>query len=61
MSEIIVSSSSDSDETEIDEYHDKSNLNGSNDSGSNSRSSSRGNTTDKQYLSRVPGVPLRVL
>ena len=61
MSEIIMSLSSDSDEREIDEYHDKSNSSGSSDNGSNSSNSSRGNTTDKQYLSRVPRVPLEVL
>ena len=53
-----MSSSNDSDEREIDEYHDKSNPSGSSDNGSNS---SRGNTTDKQYLSGVPRVPLEVL
>ena len=61
MSEIIMSSSSDSDDKEIDKYHDKSNSSGSCDNGSNSSNSSRGNTTDKQYLSRVPRFPLEVL
>ena len=59
MSEIIVSSSSNSDKREIDEYHDESRSNGSS-SNSNSNSSG-GNTTDKQYLSRILGVPLEVL
>ena len=63
MSEIIVSSSSNSDNWEIDEYHDSFSDSGS--SGSNSSSSgsnsSGGNTTDKQYTSGVPMVPLEVL
>ena len=63
MSEIIVSSSSNSDNWEIDEYHDSSSDSGS--SGSNSSSSgsnsSGGNTTDKQYTYGVPMVPLEVL
>ena len=63
MSEIIVYSSSNSDNWEIDEYHDSSSDNGS--SGSNSSSSgsssSGGNTTDEQYTSGVPMVPLEVL
>ena len=63
MSEIIVYSSSNSDNWEIDEYHDSSSDSGS--SGSNSSSSgsssSGGNTTDEQYTSGVPMVPLEVL
>ena len=63
MSEIIVSLSSNSDNWEIDEYHDSSSDSGS--SGSNSSSSgsnsSGGNTTDEQYTSGVPMVPLEVL
>ena len=59
MSEIIVSSSGDSDERKIDEYHDESSFNGS--SSSDSSSSSGGDTTDEQYLFGVPGVPLEVL
>ena len=63
MSEIIVSSSSNSDNWEIDEYHDSSSDSGS--SGSNSSSSgsnsSGGNTTDEQYTSGVPMVLLEVL
>ena len=54
MSEIIVSLSSNSDDREIDKYHDSS-------SGSSSRNSSGGNTTDEQYTFGVPGVPLEVL
>ena len=64
MSEIIVSSSSNSDNREIDEYHDSTNDSGSSsNSGSRSSdsSSSGRNTTDKQYTSGVPGVPLEVL
>ena len=66
MFEIIVSSSSDRDEREIDEYHDESNSSdgrsesASSQSSSNSSSSS-GSTTDKQYSSKVLGVPLEVL
>ena len=60
MSKIIVSSSSNSDEREIDEYHDKSSFSGSSDNSSNN-SSDGGNTTNEQYLSGVPGVPLEVL
>ena len=58
MFEIIVSSSSNSDDREINEYHD-SNISGSStDRSSNSSSSSGGNTTDEQYTSEVPRVPL---
>ena len=61
MTAIVMSSSSDRDEREIDENHDESNTSdSSSDSGSHC-SSSRGNTTDEQYSSRVPGVPLEVL
>ena len=52
-----MSSSSDKDEREIDEYHDESNNSGSTSESSNSESSS----SDEHYLSRVPGVPLEVL
>ena len=55
--------SSNSDNREIDEYHDISSDSGS--SGSNSSSSdsssSGGNTTDEQYTFGVPRVPLEVL
>ena len=55
MSNIIISSSSNSDNREIDEYHDISSDSGS--SGSNSG----GNTMDEQYTFGVPRVPLEVL
>ena len=45
-----MSSSSDRDEIEIDEYHNESNSGG----GSSESSSSESNSTDEQYLSRVP-------
>ena len=64
MSEIIVYSSSNSDNWEIDEYHDSSSdsgSSGSNSSSNGSSSSSGGNTTDEQYMSGVPMVPLEVL
>jgi len=57
MAEIVVSSSSDRDEIEIDEYHNESNNGG----GSSESSSSESNSTDEQYSSGVPGVPLEVL
>ena len=65
MSEIVLSSSSDSVDKAIDEYTDPSSFSGSGDnnssgSGSGSGSSSEGNTVDK-YTSSVPGVPLEVL
>ena len=46
-----MSSSSDKDKREIDKYHDKSN---------NSDSSSDSGSTNEQYSSRVPKVPLEV-
>ena len=63
MSEIVLSSSSDSVDRTIDEYTDPSSFSGSSDSnssGSGSGSSSEGNTTD-EYTSGVPKVPLKVL
>ena len=51
-----MSSSSNSDEREIDEYHDES-INSSS-SGSDSSVSS---SLDEHYSSVVPGVPLEVL
>ena len=61
MSEIVLSSSSDSVDKAIDEYTDRSSFSGSSDSNSSSSgSSSEGNTTD-EYTSSVPGVPLEVL
>ena len=56
MSEIVVSSSSNSVDKPIDEYHN-SNYSGS----SNNSSSSSGNTTNEEYTSGVPRVPLEVL
>ena len=64
MSKIVVSSSSNSDNREIDEYHDStsdSSSSSSNSSRSNGRGSSGGNTTDEQYTSGVLGVHLEVL
>ena len=52
---IVMSLSSNSNEREIDEYHDKSN-NSSSSGSDNSASSS----SDKHYLSGVPRVPLEV-
>ena len=61
ISEIVLSSSSDSVDRVIDEYTDCSSFSGSSDSNSSSSgSSSEGNTSDK-YTSGVPGVPLEVL
>ena len=66
MFEIIMSSFSNSDNREIDEYHDSSNGSSySNSNSSNSSSSissnSGGNTTDKQYTYGVLGVPLEAI
>ena len=70
MFEIIMSSFSNSDNREIDEYHDSSNgssysnsnsSKSSSSSSSSSSSNSGGNTTDKQYTSRVLGVPLEAI
>ena len=64
MSKIVVSSSSNSNNKEIDEYHDStsdSSSNSSNSSRSTGSGSSGGNTTDEQYRSGVPEVPLEVL
>lgn len=51
-----MSSLSDRDEREIDEYYDQTSSSGRSNESSNSGSSS----TDKQYSSRVPRVPLEV-
>ena len=59
MFEIAVSLSSNSIDKAIDEYHDSTSYSGFNSSTSNS--SNGGNTTDKEYTSGVPGVPLEVL
>ena len=56
MSEVVVSSSSNSVDKAIDEYHDDTNY-----SGSSSNSSSSGNTSDEEYTSGVPRVPLDIL
>ena len=58
MSETVISSSSNSIDKAIDEYHDTTSYSGS--SSSISNSSSRGNTTDEGYTSGVPRVPLEV-
>ena len=61
MSEIVLSSSSDSVGKAIDEYTDPSSFSGSSDSNSSSSgSSSEGNTTD-EYTFGVPRVLLEVL
>ena len=63
MSEIVLSSSSDSVDKAIDEYTDPSSFSGSSDSnnsGSGSGSSSEGNTTN-EYEFSVPGLPLEVV
>ena len=59
MSEIVVSSSSNSVDKEIDEYNDTTSYSGS--SSGSSRSSSGRNTINEQYTFGVPGVPLEVL
>ena len=56
MSKVVVSSSSNSVDKAIDEYHDSTNYSGS----SNSSSSSSGNTTDEEYTSGITRVPLKV-
>ena len=59
MSKIMVSLSSNSDNREIDKYHDSSSGSSySNSNSSSSSSNSGGNTMDEQYTSVVPGVPL---
>ena len=57
MSETVISSSSNSTEKVIDEYHDTTNYNGF----SNSSHSSEGSSTDEGYTSGVPGLPLEVI
>ena len=62
MSENVISSSSNSVDKEIDEYHDTTSYSGSNSSSrSSSNSSNGGNTMNEKYTSGVPGVPLEVL
>ena len=58
MFEIVVSSFSNSIEKTIDEYHDSTSYGGS--SSGTRYNSSGGNTTDKEYTSGVPVVPLEV-
>ena len=63
MSEIVLSSSSNSMDRAIDEYNDPSSFSGSsnsNGSDNDNDSSSEGNTTD-EYESDVPGLPLEVI
>ena len=61
MSEIVLSSSSDSVDKAIDKYNDPSSFSGSSDSNSSdSDSSSEGNTMD-EYESGVPRLPLEVI
>ena len=60
MSEIVLSSSSNSVDKAIDEYHDTTSFSGySSDSSSGSNSSSRGNTTNEEYMSGVLEIPLK--
>ena len=58
MSETVISSSSNSIDKAIDEYHDSISYSGSSNSTSNNNSG--GNTTDKEYMSGVLRVPLAV-
>ena len=61
MSEIVLSSFSNSVDKAIDEYRDTTSFNGSsNDNSSGSNSSSGRNTTDEEYMFGVPGIPLEV-
>ena len=58
MSKTVISSSSNSIDKAIDEYHDSTSYSGS--SSSTSNSSSGGSTTNKEYMSSVLAVPLEV-
>ena len=58
MSENIISSSSNSTDKAIDEYHDTTSYSGSS---STSNSSSEVSSTDERYTFGVPGVPLEVI
>ena len=58
MSETIISSSNNSIDKAIDEYHDSISFSGS--SSSTSNNNSGGNTTDEEYTSGVLRVPLEV-
>ena len=57
MSENVISSSSNSIDKAIDEYHGTTSCSGSSNT---SNSSSGGNSTDEGYTFGVPGVPLEV-
>ena len=61
MSEIVLSSSSDSVDKAIDEYINRSSFSGSSDSNSSSSGSNSEGNTSNEYMSGVPGVPLEVL
>ena len=58
MSENVISSSSNSTDKAIDEYHDTTSYSGSS---STSNSSSEVSSTDERYTFGVPGVPLEVI
>ena len=61
MFEIVLSSSSNSVDKAIDEYHDTTSFSGSSsDSSSGSNNSSGRNTTDEEYMSGVPRIHLEV-
>lgn len=60
MPEITISSSSNSVNKEIDEYHDTISYSGSS-SGSGTNNSSGENTTDEQYISGALGITLELL
>ena len=55
MAEIVMSSSSDMDNKEMDEYHDESN---SSEGNSSSESSSESSCSEEVHLSGTPGIPL---
>ena len=57
MSETVISSPSNSTEKVIDKYYDTT----SNSGLSNSSHSSEESSTDKEYTSSVPGLPLEVI
>lgn len=56
MAEIVVSSFSDRDEKEIDEYYNESNSI----KGSSSESITESSSLDEIYSSGTPGIPLEV-
>ena len=57
MSETVLSSSSNSIEKDIDEYHNDTSYSGS----SGSSHSSEGSSTDEGYTSGAPGFPIEVI